>query len=182
MFIDFIFFILLLLAIFKGYSRGLIVAVFSLAAFFIGLVAAIKLSASVAVWLQDKSGTQTTWMPFIAFILVMAVVMLLIRLGARMIEKAVEFVMFGWLNKLGGMFFYALLYITFFSIVLFYAENLGLLAEDTINSSKTYSFVAPWAPKAIDAIGSVIPVFKGLFGQLETFFDSAGRNAPQIDG
>lgn len=175
MFIDFIFCILLVLAILKGYSRGLIVAVFSLVAFFIGLVAAIKLSASVAVWLKDKSGTETTWMPFIAFVLVMIGVMLLVRFGANLVEKAVQFVMFGWLNKLGGIVFYTVLYITFFSIVLFYATNLGLLTEETIKSSKTYSYVAPWGPKAIDAIGSVIPIFKGLFEQLEAFFDNASK-------
>jgi len=182
MFIDFIFFILLLLAVFKGYGRGLIVAVFSLVAFFIGLMAAIKLSASVAIWLQDKSGTQTQWMPFIAFILVMAGVMLLIKLGANMIEKAVELAMFGWLNKLGGMIFYAALYMIFFSIILFYAFNLGLLTDETINTSKTYKYVAPIGPKVINGVGEVIPFFKGLFGELETFFDNAGKNAPQIDG
>jgi membrane protein required for colicin V production len=163
------------MAVFKGYSRGLIVAVFSLIAFIIGLIAAMKLSASVAVWLQDKTGTQTTWMPFIAFILVMAVVMLLIRFGAKMLERAAEFVMFGWLNKLGGIFFYAIIYLMFFSIILFYAENMNILAEETIKNSKTYSFVAPWGPKIIDAIGAVIPVFKGLFDQLETFFDDANN-------
>jgi membrane protein required for colicin V production len=176
MFIDFIFFIILLLAVFKGYSRGLIIAVFSFVAFFIGLIAALKLSATVAVWLEDKSGTQTTWMPFIAFILVMSVVMLLIRFGAKMIEKAVELVMFGWLNKIGGILFYSILYITFFSIVLFYAENLGLLTEETVKNSRTYSFIASWGPAAIEAIGSVIPMFKGLFEQLEHFFDNTGNN------
>jgi membrane protein required for colicin V production len=175
MFIDFVFFILLLTAVFKGYSRGLIVAIFSLVAFFIGLIAAMKLSAAVAVWLQDKTGTQTTWMPFIAFILVMAVVMLLIRFGAKMIEKAAEFVMFGWLNKLGGILFYAIIYIMFFSIVLFYAKNMNLISDETIANSKTYSFIAPWGPKVVEAIGSVIPVFKGLFDQLETFFDGANK-------
>lgn len=175
MFIDFLFGILLMMAIFKGWSRGLIVAVFSLLAFFIGLVAAIKLSAAVAVWLQQTSGTESTWMPFIAFILVMAIVMLLIRLGANLLEKAVQFVMMGWVNKLGGILFYALLYVTFYSIILFYAENLGVLTEETIKTSRTYAFIAPWGPKAIEAIGSVIPVFKGLFDQLETFFDGTNQ-------
>jgi len=175
MFIDFVFFILLLTAAFKGYSKGLIVAVFSLIAFFIGLVAAMKLSASVAVWLQDTTGTQSTWMPFIAFILVMAGVMLLIRIGAKMLEKAAQFVMFGWLNRLGGILFYAIIYTMFLSIVLFYADNMNLISDETIASSKTYSFIAPWGPKAIEAIGAVIPVFKGLFDQLETFFDGANK-------
>ena len=48
MVIDIIFVILLLLAVIKGYQRGLIVAVFSLIAFIIGLAAAMKLSTVVA--------------------------------------------------------------------------------------------------------------------------------------
>lgn len=171
MFIDFLFCILMLMAVFKGLGKGLIVAIFSLIAFFIGLIAAMKLSASVAVWLQNKSGTQTTWMPFIAFVLVMAVVMLLIRFGANLIEKLLGFAMLGWLNKLGGVIFYIVMYIMFFSIVLFYAKSMGILTEETIQSSKTYEFIAPWGPRSIEAIGSVIPVFKGLFSQLENFFD-----------
>jgi membrane protein required for colicin V production len=165
----------MLMAVFKGFGRGLIVAVFSLVAFFIGLVAAMKLSASVAVWLQNRSGTHTTWMPFIAFVLVMAVVMLIIRFGANLIEKALGFAMLGWLNKIGGVIFYAAIYIMLFSIVLFFAKNMGVLSDETIQGSKTYSFIAPWGPKSIEAIGSVIPVFKGLFNQLETFFDGAAH-------
>lgn len=175
MFIDFLFCILMATAIFKGYSRGLVVAVFSLLAFFIGLVAAMKLSASVAVWLQDKSGTTTNWMPFIAFVLVMAVVMLVIRFGAKLVEKAMGFAMLGWLNKIGGILFYAVLYTIFFSIILFFAKNLGLLSDYTIQNSRTYDFIAPWGPRSIDAIGSVMPVFKGLFSQLEHFFDKAAH-------
>ena len=67
MFIDFLFFILLLMAVFKGYSRGLIVAVFSLLAFVIGLLAALKFSAAVADWMRESSGSQSIWIPFIAF-------------------------------------------------------------------------------------------------------------------
>jgi membrane protein required for colicin V production len=175
MFIDFLFCILMAMAVFKGFSKGLIVAVFSLAAFFIGLVAAMKLSASVAVWLQNRSGVQTTWMPFISFVLVMAVVMLLIRFGAKLVEKVMAFAMFGWLNNLGGIMFYAVMYIMFFSIILFFAKGMGVITDETVKESKTYSFVAPWGPRSIEAIGKVIPVFKGLFAELETFFDGAAH-------
>jgi membrane protein required for colicin V production len=175
MFIDFLFCILMVLAVFKGFSRGFIVAIFSLVAFFIGLVAAMKLSASVAVWLQNRSGTHSSWMPFIAFVLVMAIVMLVIRFGAKLIERAIQFAMLGWLNRLGGIIFYAVLYITFFSIILFFAKGMGILHEETMKESRTYAFLVPWGPKAIDAVGSVIPVFKGLFNQLEGFFNGAAH-------
>jgi membrane protein required for colicin V production len=175
MFIDFLFCILMLMAVFKGFSKGLIIAVFSLVAFFIGLIAAMKLSAYVAVWLQSRTGEYSTWMPFIAFVLVMAAVMLLIRFGARLIERAVSFAMLGWLNKLGGIVFYAVMYLVFFSIVLFFAKGMGVLTDETVKDSKTYAFVAPWGPRSIEAIGRIIPVFKGLFDQLETFFDGAAQ-------
>lgn len=176
MFIDFLFCILLVMAAIKGFSKGLVVAVFSLVAFFVGLVAAMKLSAAVAVWLQHESGTRSTWMPFIAFVLVMAVVILLIRFGARLIEKAVRFAMMGWLNRIGGFLFYAIMYLLFFSIVLFFAKNLGVLSEETIGTSKTYNFVAPWGPRSIEMIGKLIPAFKGIFHQLEGFFDTAAHH------
>ncbi|HEX6915203.1 MAG TPA: CvpA family protein [Chitinophagaceae bacterium] len=171
MYIDFLFLVILVLAVFKGYSRGLIVAVFSLLAFIIGIMAAVKFSAKVAEWLQEQSGQDSPWMPFVAFVLVMVAVMLLIRLGASVIERVVKIAMMGWLNRLGGIIFYLLLYLIFFSIVLFYAEQLGVLTSQTIETSRTYPILAPVGPAIIDAIGSIIPLFKGIFEDLEDFFD-----------
>jgi membrane protein required for colicin V production len=45
MILDLVFAVLIILAIIKGYQRGLIVGIFSLIAIIIGLAAAIKLSA-----------------------------------------------------------------------------------------------------------------------------------------
>jgi membrane protein required for colicin V production len=82
----------------------------------------------------------------------------------------VQLVMLGWVNRLGGIAFFAILYLIILSIAIFYAEQLGLLKPDVIKASKTYSFVKPWGPKVIDGLGSVIPWFKGLFQELESFF------------
>ncbi len=56
MIIDIAFALLMVLAIFKGLRKGLILGIFSLLAFLIGLAAALKLSAVVAVYLNDKAG------------------------------------------------------------------------------------------------------------------------------
>ena len=50
MFIDTLFLLAMIAALFKGYTKGLVVAVFSFAAIIIGLAAALKLSSAVAVW------------------------------------------------------------------------------------------------------------------------------------
>ncbi|MEP7280201.1 MAG: CvpA family protein [Bacteroidota bacterium] len=173
--IDIIFIVLLAIAVFKGYSRGLIVAVFSVLALVIGLAAAMKLSVVTAVRLKDAVHVAAKWLPVIAFAVVFLLVVLLVRLGARAIEKTAEFALLGWANKLGGILVYMVLYTVVLSVLLFYAEKAAILAPNTITSSKTYGFIKPWGPAAINAIGNMLPFFKDMFHQLEDFF--AGLSA-----
>ena len=170
MLIDIIFIVLLVTAIVKGYSKGLIIAVFSLLALIIGLAAAIKLSLVTANWLKDAIHVAAKWLPVIAFAIVFIMVVLAVRLGARALEKTAELVLLGWLNKLGGIILYIVLYTLIFSVLLFYAEKVNLITPATIASSKTYEFIKPWGPKAMDGIGAIVPVFKDMFHQLEDFF------------
>src|SRR5665647_206597 len=103
MIIDVAFFIVMIIAVFKGFSKGFVVGIFSLVAFIIGLAAALKLSAMVAQHLQTASGITGRWMPLVAFSLVFIVVVLLVNLGARIIKKTVSLAMLGWLDRLAGI-------------------------------------------------------------------------------
>jgi membrane protein required for colicin V production len=170
MIIDILFGIVLALALLKGYKEGLIVGIFSLLAIIIGLAAALKLSAVVAARIGNSVKVSAEWLPFISFIIVFVVVVLLVRLGAKAIEKAVQMVLLGWVNRLGGMIFYIAIYTIVFSVVLFFAEHMMLVKPATIQSSVTYPFVQPWGPKVINGLGSIIPFFKDLFKELEEFF------------
>jgi membrane protein required for colicin V production len=177
MLIDIIAFVLLLLALYKGMQKGLVVAVFSFLAFVIGLAAALKLSAVAAAYIGDAVNVSQRWLPVLAFLAVFLIVVLLIRLGAKLVEGALQIVMLGWLNKLGGILFYALIYFFIFSILLFYATQLNLIKPATIESSFSYSFIQPIGPDIVNVLGSVIPVFKGLFSDLLQFFDDAARKS-----
>ena len=132
----------------------MIVGVFSLVGIIIGLAAAIKLSTIVAGYIGQAVNVSDKWLPVISFIVVFFLMVLLVRLGADLIQKAVEMAMLGWINRLGGMIFYAIIFIIVYSIFLFYAEKLGLRPLKRLLHSTTYSFVHPWGPKAIDAFGS----------------------------
>jgi membrane protein required for colicin V production len=176
MLLDLIYAVIIVLAILKGYQRGLIVGLFSLVAVIIGLAAAMKFSVVAAGYIGKAVKISQQWLPVISFAVVFLVIVLLIRLGARAIEKVVETVMLGWVNKIGGIIFYAALYTIVFSVLLFYAEQMKLLRPETISKSVTYSFIQPWGPKAINGFGSIIPVFKDMFGELEHFFDGVAKN------
>jgi membrane protein required for colicin V production len=175
MIIDAFFAILIIFACIKGYQKGLIVALFSIIAFLAGLAAALKLSAIVATKLPENPGISAKWLPVISFILVFLIVLILVNLGARLVQKSVEMVMLGWVNRLGGIVFYILLYSIVLSIFLFYAVQLHLIKNDTILSSRCYSLIEPLGPGVIDKLGKIIPFFKDMFGQLQRFFDAVSN-------
>ena len=176
MLLDIIFAVLIVFAVLKGYQRGLIIGLFSLIAVIIGLAAAMKLSVVIADYLGKAVNISDKWMPVVSFAVVFLLVILLIRLGAKLIEKTVEMAMMGWLNKIGGIILFAAIYITVFSVLVFYAEQLKLLQQDTIDKSVVYSFIQPWGPKAINGFGSIVPLFKDMFSTLEHFFDGVATN------
>ncbi|MEO5888803.1 MAG: CvpA family protein [Ferruginibacter sp.] len=177
--LDIIFVIFIFIAIVKGYQKGLIIGLFSIIAFIVGLAAALKLSAAVAVRLQDNVSISSKWLPVISFALVFFLVVFLVHLGGKLIEKTFQMVMLGWANRLGGVVFYVVLYTIIFSVFLFYADKIHIFEKSTIQASKIYPLVAPLGPKVIDGFGKAIPLFKDTFTQLEAFFDGVSDKIQQ---
>jgi membrane protein required for colicin V production len=175
MIIDLLFVVVMLLAIWKGYRRGLIVALFSFVAIFVGIAAALKLSVLVADKLALGTKVSREWLPFVAFILVLVVVVLLVWIAGKAIQKATEAVMLGWLNRLGGILFYAALYALVFSVILFYAEQMRWISAATLDQSRIYPFVRKAGPLAINTFGDLIPWFRDMFAELEKFFGTVAH-------
>lgn len=170
MLIDVVFLILLLVAVVKGLRNGLIVALFSLIGFIVGMAVAVKLSTVAATYIGSAVNISQRWLPLVAFILVFVAVIVLVRLGARALQGVVEVAMLGWLNRLGGVLFYALLYIFIFSIILFYLSQTQFIKPETEQTSVTYAYIQPLGPKVIEGLSAVVPLFKNMFAELEVFF------------
>ncbi len=177
MIIDIAFALLMVLAIFKGLSKGLILGIFSLFAFIIGLAAALKLSAVVAIYLNAKAGALTKFLPLLSFMLVFIAVLLLVGLVGRIIKKTIRFAMLGWLDSIGGIVLYIFIYVIIFSVFLFFAEKLHLLNASTIQSSLMYPYISQWGPEVIDNLGKIIPIFKDMFTQLQDFFGTIAKKS-----
>jgi membrane protein required for colicin V production len=177
MLIDIIVLILLVLAAVKGFRNGFILALFSFVAFLIGLAAAIKLSAVAAAYIGSSVNVSQRWLPVIAFVVVFLIVVLLVRLGAKLLEGVITMAMLGWLNRLGGVIFYALLYILIFSLILFYADETGFIKPETVQASSTFIYIRPLGPVVMDGLGAVIPLFKDMFTELEAFFEGVSQKA-----
>jgi membrane protein required for colicin V production len=174
MVIDVAFLIVMSIAIFKGFTKGFVVGVFSFIAFIIGLAAALKLSAITAHLLQDSTGVTTKWLPVLSFALVFIVVVFIVNFGAKVIKQTIRFATLGWLDKIAGIIIYVIIYTIIFSVILFFAEKTTLIKQETIKASSVYNFVAPWGLAVINHLGKIIPLFKDLFIQLQSFFQNLG--------
>ncbi len=173
MFIDGICALLLIAAVFKGFRNGLIVGVFSFLGFVIGLAAALKLSTLAAAYIGNHTTISQRWLPFIAFAIVFLGVALLIRIGAKAIEGLLRVAMLGWMNRLGGILLYTLIYLFIWSTILFYVSQLHFIKSETLEASITYPYLKPLGPKIISSLGYFIPLFRDMFHQLEKFFETA---------
>jgi membrane protein required for colicin V production len=175
--IDIFVLILLAIAVFKGWQKGLVVGLFSLLAIIVGAAAALKLSSVAGAYMSDAFPNLAKWIPFLSFVMVFVLVVIAVKLLAKFIEETLEWTMLGWLNKLGGIFFFAILYMLVASIVLFYLNKLGFVSDTAKNTSQTYHILAPLAPTIMDGLGKLIPIFKDLFGELENAFETLAESA-----
>ena len=176
MLIDVAFVLLIILGCIKGYRKGLIIALFSFFAFIAGLAAALKLSSVVAERLSTNMEIPAKWLPVISFLAVFLVVVILVNLAGKILQESVEALLLGWVNRIGGVLLFTLLYCIIFSIFLFYAKQVQLLSEENARSSLTYGYLQPFGPAAINIIGDIIPFFQDMFVSLETFFNKVSNN------
>lgn len=172
--VDIIFLVFIAFAVYKGFTRGLIVGVFSFVAYFIGLAAALKLSSGVARYLSEKDAAPSVWLPVVSFIVVLIAVILLVNLAARLIRSLLKLSALGWADKLGGILFFLMINIFIFSILLFYASETGWISESVKKDSKIFPYTITVAPAMIGLLGKILPVFANLFEDLKDFF--AGLN------
>lgn len=164
-------------AIYKGYTKGLIVGLFSFVALLIGAAAAVKLGALAGQYLQQNTSVGGKWAPLLGFLVIFVLVLLLVRIAAGFIEKSVEAISLGWVNKLGGIAFYLLIYLTLVSILMFYIAKMEILSPRQLADSQTYPILSPLAPALMDFIGNLVPFFKDMFQQLGSFFEDAAERA-----
>jgi membrane protein required for colicin V production len=175
MIIDVFVLLLLVMAIYKGYSKGFVIAVFSVIALVVGIAAAMKLSVVVANYLQDHASLSGKWLPVLSFLIVFVSVVLLVRLGANFIEKTLKLALMGWLNRIAGMLLYLFVYLLLLSVLLFYTQQLHLLDPETFQASKTWTYIRPLGPWAIEGLGMLIPWFRDMFAALQEFFANISR-------
>lgn len=177
MWIDVLLVFVLVLSGWQGLRKGFIMSLFSCAALFIGLAAALKCSSMVAGMLAERMDKPSGWLPVVVFIALFLLVSDFVRQIGKLLDKTAEDVMLGPLNRLAGFAIYALLYLVIYSILLYYADKLGWISPEVRSASSTFDVISAWGPTAIEALGRLIPFMGDVIDDLKRFFE--GLHAPE---
>jgi membrane protein required for colicin V production len=157
-YIDIIIGLLLLFAAISGYSKGLISEIISLAALILGIWGAISFSYIAADFIREIFGSDFKHLNIVSFIITFIAIVLLIHLAGGMVNRILECVIPGFLNKLTGAAFGVLRTALILSIILIAFDKIDndvhILSPQKKAESQFYPSVRNLAPSLFPFIES----------------------------
>lgn len=103
--LDIIFIIPIIWFAFRGFSKGLIIGITTLVALILGIYLSIRFSGIVATFLMSNFDWDEKYIPIISFAITFVGVVIVIYLLGKILEKFIDMIALGFINKLlGGMF------------------------------------------------------------------------------
>ena len=163
MVVDIIAVIILVYAIYKGWTKGFTMAIFTVASYLISVLLALQFSGMVAGYIRDYAKNDSKWYSFLAFVLVLVAGIIAVRIIGKLIEKSAQVLMLGLPNKLLGILFFSFIYLTLFSIVLVYAEKFEMVDEYNVGVSKSYHYMLQFGKWFVEQCSKWLPDIKNLF-------------------
>ncbi len=149
-YIDLILLIFLLWSAYRGFRNGLIIEVASLAALILGIFGAIKFSYMTSDFLIEKFDMTTQYLPLISFAITFVIIVVVVHLLAKALDKLVKAIALGFVNRLLGVLFGVIKTAFILSIILVILNTIDrkthFLPEDKIEESFLYKPISAFAP------------------------------------
>lgn len=170
-YIDYIIIILLAIAAVRGAIKGFIYEVASLIALIAGVWGAIKFSSATETFLVERLDFTSKFINIIAFALTFILIIVLVHFLGKAIEKAIESISLGVVNRVFGLLFSLCKTAFVLGIVVILIEKIDesipFVPEDDVTSSKLYS---PLRGVAVNTF----PFIKNFYDELKN--ETAPKN------
>ncbi len=149
-YLDIIFLVPLLFALYRGFKKGMIHMVASLAALVLGIFGAIKLRPMFASLLDSIFDISPDYMNVIAFSVAFVFIVLLVHLVAFVLEKLIKAVALNLVNRLLGMGIGLLVTAFVISMILWPVNQVNaekqIIKPERIEGSILYKPLSAFAP------------------------------------
>ena len=146
--IDIIFIIPIIWFAYQGFKRGLIIELASLLALILGIYAALYFSGYAANFLINNFNIGPKYISVTSFILTFIAVVVIVFFIGKILEKLVNIVALGFLNKLAGGVFGIIKAVVVVSIILLIINHFNddLISKQKKKNSFLYGPIAGIAP------------------------------------
>ncbi|MFT5104099.1 MAG: membrane protein required for colicin V production [Candidatus Latescibacterota bacterium] len=161
--VDLILGIILLIAFYTGYKKGLFVALASLVGLVLGAIGAIYFSGYAGMYLAQWFDWSNQTTKLASFAVTFLVIIFIVSMLGKALTKIADFAMLGLFNKLLGSVFTMLQFAFIVSVVLMFLNaysSIGgyVISEEKRENSKLYYPVAALAPLLVPHILNEVDV------------------------
>ncbi len=155
--LDLIIVVILIIALVRGFTDGLVKEVAALAALILGIWGAIRFSSFTAGKLYEWFDMSGNFVGIISFLITFGVIVIIIHFIGIIADKIIDTASLGFLNRLLGMLFgmfkTVLILSVFFVILNAIDARRSFLPKTAIEQSKFYNPIADIAPAIFPVIG-----------------------------
>lgn len=156
--------IFFLIGAYTGYKNGFLMSLFSILAIVLGVLGGFKLMGWAMIYLQDEFHADKAVLPYIAFVVVFILIVLVVTLIGRMFRDSIDKTFLGSMDKAMGACLGLFKTAFMISVIIWITDSLKFTPpEEWISESWLYPFTASIAPKVSSWVGSFIPFFKEIF-------------------
>ncbi len=101
-YLDIIIFLPLIYGIVRGFSKGFVIEVATLAALVLGIYGALKFSSITSEFLMEQFDLSGRYLPIISFAITFVLIVVAINLLGKLLDKLMKAVSLGFINRLLG--------------------------------------------------------------------------------
>lgn len=152
--LDIIFIIPIIWLAYKGFSKGLIIELATLAALVLGIYASLHFSYITADFLKDNFEMNQKYLGILSFIITFILVVIALNLIGKLLEKVIDLVALSFLNKAFGGFFGVLKAVIFLSFIIYFVNKFDksryIFSPSLTSESMLYTYVEEVAPAIVN--------------------------------
>jgi len=155
-FIDFIILIPIAWFAFKGFRKGLIIEIATLAGLILGIYLGIYFSDFISGYLVKWFGVNPKFTSTISFVIILVGIMVLVYLLGKSLEKLVDVIALGLFNKVLGAFFGAIKMLLIFCILIYIIikidPNKKIVSSEVRNKSLLFNPMSKLSEKILPEV------------------------------
>jgi membrane protein required for colicin V production len=185
--IDLVFILVLGFGFWQGYSRGIIGTVFNVLAYLFGVVLAFKMAPTTTEILKRMFNSENPGMFVVAFFLNMGIIVFMMRAAANALEKGMQAVYLGFVNRVLGGALMAGIALLIYSVLLWFAVSVTIINKETQQGSKTYPLLVQMRGSAEDLANRLMPFAKEMWdtskdwlGDVDKFNGQKAEEPPKL--